>query len=208
MRGKSNAGGAYITVLVAFMAVLSLVLVPLTLASISRNTTARYQYFSGLYEMAVAGNEVALFLVRDVARETVRDAHEVGDYFIGIDEHGVTKCMHPHSFFDGSLTDEVRIKVSEAIRMHFGEAREWEIGVQVQNRELADVYFGRTTITEAESGYRVMTSVTKSVGDTMGRAAVVESVLTWRLPGASEGEMINCLDYYVPTMLELMRISN
>ena len=51
-------------VLTVSMLVLTLVLTVLTISITSRRVSARYAYFYGLYDLAVAGNEQAYFFIR------------------------------------------------------------------------------------------------------------------------------------------------
>ena len=61
---KARRGGAYVMVLTATMLLLVMVAFILSLTAISRRATARYAYNIGLFDLAVAGNEQALFLLR------------------------------------------------------------------------------------------------------------------------------------------------
>ena len=70
---KSRRGGAYIMVLTATMLVFILVGMALTISTVSRRITARYTYFMGLYDLAVSGNEKALFLLHE-EWESYKDA--------------------------------------------------------------------------------------------------------------------------------------
>jgi len=51
-------------VLTAVMIMLVMVTVALTITAVSRRITERYSYFIGLYDLAVSGNEKALFLLQ------------------------------------------------------------------------------------------------------------------------------------------------
>jgi len=61
---KSRKGNAYIMVVVATMAMLMFMYVVLQVTVSSRETTARYANFMGLHDLAIAGNEHALFLLQ------------------------------------------------------------------------------------------------------------------------------------------------
>jgi len=60
---KSKHGGAYLMVLTATMLMLILVAIVLAVTAVSRRLTAFYSYNYGLYDLAVSGNEQALFLL-------------------------------------------------------------------------------------------------------------------------------------------------
>jgi len=73
---KSQKGNAYIMVIMVALVILMLASVSLIITASSRRMTARYRYFTGLYDLAVAGNEQALFLLRqgvDTNRELIRE---------------------------------------------------------------------------------------------------------------------------------------
>jgi hypothetical protein len=61
---KKTRGNAYILVVVASLAVLSISLAALTITATSRNITGQYQNFFGLYDLAVAGNEQAFYAIK------------------------------------------------------------------------------------------------------------------------------------------------
>ena len=64
MHKKSQQGSAYIVVLTATMLMLLLVAVTLSLTAASRRIGAHRENYVGMYDLAVAGNEQALFLLR------------------------------------------------------------------------------------------------------------------------------------------------
>jgi len=81
---KSRKGNAYIMVMVATMAMLMLISVVLLVTVSSRQTTARYANFTGLYDLAIAGNEQALFLLQQGTLQA-SDLPYRRDWSIGID---------------------------------------------------------------------------------------------------------------------------
>jgi len=215
-RANTQAGSAYITVLAVFLAVLSLVMVPLTLTAISRDITSRYSSFSGIYEMAVAGNESVLFIAKDAASGVLRDAHVLTEFTQTIGADGKVFCFHPYDFFCESISETVDARIATVFAEHFnagaGGAYGWEIGVRISSNNLEDRFVGSTIATKTAHGYLIRTSVRK-FASALSRVAVVESVITWDVPAKSDDKsnsegLINCLDYYTPTMLELKRISN
>jgi len=60
---KKSRGNAYVFVVIATVAVLMLASVALVISTRSRDITARYVNYAGLYDLAVAGNEKVLFLL-------------------------------------------------------------------------------------------------------------------------------------------------
>lgn len=70
---SNQKGGAYIFVLIVTLLLFLLISVTLAVTSYGRRVTAHYQNYTGLYDLAVAGNERALFLLR-TELERQRDA--------------------------------------------------------------------------------------------------------------------------------------
>jgi hypothetical protein len=73
---KTNSGGAYIIVIVAVLVVLTVVTAVLCVTAASRDVTARYGDFFGMYDLAAAGNERAFFIIQN---ETARYFEETRD---------------------------------------------------------------------------------------------------------------------------------
>jgi len=69
---KSQKGNAYILVMMAAMAMLLLVSATLLVTANSRQATARYTHFAGLYDLAVAGNQQALVLLQQGGMNNLR----------------------------------------------------------------------------------------------------------------------------------------
>jgi len=61
---KLTLGSAYVLVVVASLLILTLVLTTLTVTAASRRITARYEEIFSLYDLAVAGNEQAFYLMQ------------------------------------------------------------------------------------------------------------------------------------------------
>jgi hypothetical protein len=61
---KANKGAAYILVLGITAAVMALLLATLAVVHTSRDVSARYAHVAGLFDMAAAGNEMALEVIR------------------------------------------------------------------------------------------------------------------------------------------------
>ncbi|MCL1878350.1 MAG: hypothetical protein FWF80_05795 [Defluviitaleaceae bacterium] len=85
-------GSAYILVIVAAFVALSLVLTVLTVTATSRNITARYADFYGLYDVALAGNERA-FHELEIALGNRADENDiVFENFVSSEA-----CWHRHA---------------------------------------------------------------------------------------------------------------
>ena len=69
---KSRKGNAYIIVIIAAMVMLFLVSVVFSITANSRRATARYAHFTGLYDLAVAGNQQALVLLQQGGLDNLR----------------------------------------------------------------------------------------------------------------------------------------
>jgi len=69
---KRNKGNAYIFVMIAAMAMLMLASAVLLITANSRRATARHANFTGLYDLAVAGNRQALTLMQQGGLDNLR----------------------------------------------------------------------------------------------------------------------------------------
>ena len=69
MKNKRTCGGGYILVLTAAALIMLLVTAALAVTAMSRRITARYAQFAGLYDLAVAGNEQVLHLIRNAVND-------------------------------------------------------------------------------------------------------------------------------------------
>ncbi|MCL1862604.1 MAG: hypothetical protein FWF78_03445 [Defluviitaleaceae bacterium] len=66
---KSTHGGAYVIVVMSSLIILTLVLTALTVTVASRNITARYGYFYGMYDLAVYGNDLVFSMMQQTEYE-------------------------------------------------------------------------------------------------------------------------------------------
>ena len=73
---KTRRGSAYITVLTVTMLIVMLAAVVLSVTAVSRRLSALYTRYVGLFDLAVAGNDQALFLLHQAHYLQRDDIHE------------------------------------------------------------------------------------------------------------------------------------
>ncbi|MDR0272194.1 MAG: hypothetical protein LBI27_02620 [Clostridiales bacterium] len=93
---------------VVSLAVIGIVLAVLTISAGSRNVTARYKNFSGLYDLAVTGNEQVFYLLESAFLLHREDAHDIEEIIIELNlilENNFTYAWGLSVDFAGELTD-------------------------------------------------------------------------------------------------------
>ena len=177
---KMKKGNAYIMVVVASLAVLALVSAALTITVTSRNTTARYENYFGLYDLAVAGNEQMFYFLEENFLE-----HRASAIFLS-QENGTS--------FANEITKILRNVLDENFELVYFEyhLHKWELSVEISNSR--DDFRAATTVhSERNGGFYIETRIRKLVNGTPGHETVVRS-------------RINFLDDYTIEMVELTRI--
>lgn len=168
-------------VLIASLAVLALVAVIFSVTASSRRVSARYQDFTGLYELAKAGNEQA-FLFISRAFEDYRHSPDI--YTVDDIMPLITARLHAENLF----------------------FREWQIyfNFSANGYIYEDSFNAFTTIAFDGNDFRIDTHIQKhDIDGVLGRFAQVRSYARWH------GDFpINCLDDYTLKMVELMRIAD
>ena len=81
-----DSGNAYIAVVIASLAVLSLVLTALTITARSRDLTGRYGNVFGLFDLAVAEHGQALYALQNGNLPTHFERHRYTRYWIPVEE--------------------------------------------------------------------------------------------------------------------------
>jgi len=206
-------------VMIAALAMLMLVFAALFITRSSRQVTARYGYFVGLYDLAVAGNEQALFLLWqgvEANRELINErANE------RTSENGLT--------YKSIFIEEAMPFAIASLRTYFTVVglqyqRNWGVKINFDMPEghtLEDNYQATTTVSITDYGFLVATRISKYIGTTQGFPVVVEAGIVWVntdctciiLPNITTGDssnniLINCLDYYTLAMVELLRVAD
>ncbi|MCL2576722.1 MAG: hypothetical protein FWE27_01545 [Defluviitaleaceae bacterium] len=180
-------GNAYIMVVVASLAVLTLVLAVLTITATSRNITASYENFFGLYDIAVTGNEQIFYFMEEKFFEQRTAALALSE------ANGTT--------FVNEITKLLRNELDNAFELIYFEYHRHEWGLIVEFSDLpasdytlSDDFRAVTTVRDRQGGgFYIETSIRKYINNVAGHETVVRS-------------RINFLDDYAVEMVELLRI--
>jgi len=192
----NKRGSAYVMVLIATMAMLMIIALVLTITASSRDTTARYIKLASQYDLAVSGNEQALFLLN---RAFENNRQEILD---SVTSHeNLTQQATP--FFTQSL-------LQYFANSNFGYRREWHFSILIEELYLHDSYQAITTVIPAEplseNIFTVTTVVTKNY-----IPVTVMAGITWQHPSCNCENSPNlrfCLDDYSLAMVELLRVAD
>lgn len=192
---KSRHGSAYVMVIVAFVFVITLVLTVLTVTAVSRNITARYEYFFGMYDLAVAGNEQAFFVLeRGLSR------HREAAHTYALTQ--ISEESPQEDFFEVFLRAIMPYLRAELVECFGPEYRHiWGLALHLSDLPCGGTahenFQAITTVSYAANGeFYIHTSIRKYVDGEPGNAAIVYSKVVWS----------NFLDYYILTMVELLKI--
>jgi len=213
----NRKGQAYFMVLIATMAMFVSISVVLIITANSRNTTGRYADFIGRYDLAIAGNEQALFLLMQ-GFETNRDLIINQAYMqILADADPLTVNK------EAALTAAALPVMQANLLLYFDEymfndyQRTWNFEVNFEmadNLLMQDRFHATTTIETNLSGvgiFRVTTVIARYIDAIRGHPIAVRAHIVWQHPGCSctnLSDIANCLDYYTLAMVELLRLSN
>ena len=196
---KKTGGGAYIMVIAASLMVFSLVLAAFTITTSSRNITARYGYFYAMYDIAVAGNQQAFFLLKNELshrREYITSLAQQYAY-----EHTGYALLYRQFFID-----KITPYLSAELRRYFpyGEGttyrRSWTLSANFSSYDISvtDTFYATTVVSSrASDGFMINTTVHRQAGNQPAISARVQSNVDWKE-----------LDYYTLTMVELLRIAD
>ena len=195
-------------VLTATMLIFILVAMALTISTVSRRLTARYAYFMGLYDLAVSGNEKALFLL-DQEWERHRDAvtlqaltRIIQDSFENLEYSNGEIHLTATALFQQIFIQEAMTRLNYAtsgmfptreLRCFHASAQfnwsifSWDMEVEIETEDITtiDVYRVITTFRSNHSNDRfiVRTDTRKYVNDVPGFPTQVEASIVWELSG-------------------------
>jgi len=225
---KSRQGGAYITVLTATMLILLLATVTLSVTAVSRRLTALYQDYIGLYDLAIAGNEQALFLLLQAFDARANDIHNRAwqrtqdeiylsfEYYNGnLHLDAVTRAQFQQIFITEAMHDLRPAMASMFSRHFFMYQRTWGLDaiIDTAERRINDSYRAVTTICAACTHFHLDTVVHRYVNNEPGAQAIVESTINWTISGHREVILNNngvisilFLDEFTLAMVESLRI--
>ena len=167
------------------MAVMLLMFTVLTVTATSRNTTARYENFYGMYELASAGNEQMFFFIEE------KFFKHRGEAIVLAEENETS--------FVNEITKLLRSELDENFELIYFEyhRREWEMFAEFSNlrrRGFHDDFRANTTVHAIPGGgFYIETRIKKYVNNIGGHETRVRS-------------RINFLDDSSVKMVELFRI--
>lgn len=168
----------------------------------SRRVSARYPYYANLYDIAVAGNERALFLMRaEINKQhTALDARIREEIMSGdIESHvlyrnGQFHLAYPENGYYSSL---YRIYANELLTQFLTETFDyvrgnWTLdytltasytnnggGLADTESSVTDMFHIATTLTTQSDGYIIYSAVDKTVNNETSYPATVEARLVW-----------------------------
>jgi len=222
---KSRSGGAYITVLTVTLLIIMLVAIAISITSVSRRISARYSDYVGLFDLAVAGNDHALFLLRQAhgpQREEVhnrawqRAVNEGVVVFVyengGLRLHDPSQNTHgpgPDSrgqfrrIFNEEAVVELRPLMSGMFTfVSFNSyRRSWGIDATISagDYEITDSYRAVTSISAETGRFSLDTVIHRYTGVSPGVPVTVNASIIWTAVG--HGEIV--LDAYTIAALIL-----
>jgi len=180
---KNCRGGAYITVLVATMLILMLVAIVLSITAVSRRVTSRYSYFSGLFDLAVAGNEHALFLMRDIYHSNSVSAlintATNGQIVFEQGNHGLELDASSRARFRQTYINDATAQVRSGLNNEY--RRTWSIDVEIEtdNSIIEDSFRAVTTVIPGSDRFAVNTSIHKYIGNMPSSPVLVGASIIW-----------------------------
>ncbi|MCL1842651.1 MAG: hypothetical protein FWF79_02440 [Defluviitaleaceae bacterium] len=201
-------------VITVSMLILSLALAVLTVTAASSRITARYGYFHGMYDLAVAGNEQAFYVIRRGLRRHSEGAHErVQAQILETRPGYILPPGYYMRLFIAEILPDLRAEIADNFTRAGAEFwHEWQLSAEFflpDGVSVRDDFSGVTSIVE-RPGSTGEFYIRTRVG-----TAFVQSRVIWNLFIGCEffcpinGVFyINCLDYSSPEMLELLRIAD
>jgi len=198
---KNHRGNAYITVLISTMLIIMLATIALSVTAVSRRLTARYSDYIGLYDLAVAGNEQALFLLL----QTLNTERE------SITNHAWQQLQTWEqltlTYQDGNLhldppsqNEFRRIFIQEAMttiragmginfsRHLFMYQLIWGLDATINtyDRNILDSYRAVTTICAAATHFHLDTVIHRQIETEPSINTIVEATINWTSAGQRE----------------------
>jgi len=229
---KNKHGGAYLMVLTATMLMLILVAIALTITAVSRRLTAFYAYKTGLYDLAVSGNEQVLFLLEQsweprsdavklrallqiVSEDTViyyNNGFRISStYAANFQSAFIREAMAEMQTIMDSGFQRVTIlfRWLQAVQSNENltwNIHSWDINLNIisAEQELSGFYRARTIMRPHGNNDRILlrTNVRKYVDGTHGVPAEVEASIIWHRTAYRE----IALDAHTIYMLEALGV--
>jgi len=190
---KTRRGGAYISVLAATMLIIMLAAIVLSVTAVSRRLTARYSDTIGLFDLAVAGNEQAFFLLRqpiDSHKEEISYnawARVVDDPLLGFTYYyGSLLLDEPTSIiYRQFFIEEAQKLLSVALgnnftRVHFDYHLAWGLDTAIDAGEhVIHALYQAETIVSPGNAFNVTTTTRRNIGDYLSIPIAVQASIIW-----------------------------
>ena len=208
---NNRKGQAYFMVLIATMAMFVSISVVLYVSVNSRQITARYGDFVGRYDLAIAGNEQALFLLMqgfEANRSSILDQAQI-------------LYNPPETNKEAALTAAALPYLRASLYPYFTQNiagrphRIWNFVINfamADNLTVQDRFHATTTVYNSEMGrdiFTVRTQISRDVGTVRGHSIGIRARIVWEHPGCictNSSDIRNCLDDYTLAMVELFRV--
>ena len=180
---------AYIMVLMFSISIFLLISISLTVTARSRQVTQRYQYFTSLYDLAVAGNEKALSLLN----RTINENRAEILYYLTEET--------PEAFAEAAMPLILANMPTQFTPELLAYNLHWSKHLTLAN--INHHYQATTTVTPRSNYFAVRTIIRKQTPDsaTPGLPVEISASIIWPNLGI-------CLDYYALIMVELLRIAD
>jgi len=185
-------------VLATTMLMLLLVVLVLSITTVSRRVTARYSYYVGLYDLAVSGNEKALFLLREAsyaddvyfaawARIQNQGVANIALYYDGA---GLRMSDHTKQQFEMAFFEELQVRIGETFT-HVptrGYMLNWQLNamIDINGAEITDTYSATTSLSFAGTQFNVSTRIHRYIDNIAGHYTLVEAAIIWDTTGYRE----------------------
>jgi len=179
----SKAGNAYIFVLMVMMTMFLLITTVIGVTTSSRRTSGRYIQFTGLYDLALAGNERALLLLEQhVADHAYIIAEQVAQRLKedNIENHLIYRDGNflLRGFFLQLFKEEKNKTITDFLNDAFERSHEGH-SFSYALRVTTGTYEVRTSIEPNFRGYFVRSTARKIVDTRPGTATTVHGQIEW-----------------------------
>jgi len=191
---KQHKGVAYIMVIIAAMAMLMLSATVLLITASSRTVTSRYDHFLGLFDLAVAGNEQALYLLnRGVNTNRAVIENNITQQILDNTEGSVIFYNREFYVANAVAVNEARPFALTSLQPYFlpmglNLGRSWEFSVHfssLNGLNIEDRYQAVTTVSTHAGGFGVSTEISKFGENGFDNPATVEANIVWNISNYS-----------------------
>ena len=189
-------------VLTAIMLILMLVTVALGVTTASRRATARYAYNVGLFDLAVSGNEQALFLLRqlliplydNVSDQAWTHILHGGPIELVLSDDGLRLSEAAGARFEQAFVEGAMAALGNVMGTTFSRASgssyllywNFHTTMNVMDYTISNIYRATTTLRPAHDRFVVDTIIRKYVDNVQGFPTEVHASIIWTVSGHKE----------------------